>query len=151
MALKCADLGHLAASPEVHKRWAHLLEEEFFLQVSETASPCVAMHNTLVDLHDITYKVPATCTGGPGEAAWDDCQSPHGQEEQGRHHTFSGQKDSVVQKEPHTCSHCTAAKRMTSPRGGLVFGFMKSASEAMQLLGIVAQGGSDTACGAAWR
>lgn len=34
VALKCADIGHLAASPEVHKRWALLLEEEFFLQVS---------------------------------------------------------------------------------------------------------------------
>ena len=33
MALKCADIGHLAAKPEVHKRWALLLEEEFFLQV----------------------------------------------------------------------------------------------------------------------
>ena len=33
MALKCADIGHLAASPHVHKRWALLLEEEFFLQV----------------------------------------------------------------------------------------------------------------------
>ena len=33
VALKCADIGHLAASPEVHKRWALLLEEEFFLQV----------------------------------------------------------------------------------------------------------------------
>ena len=38
VALKCADIGHLAASPEVHKRWALLLEEEFFLQVSRTAS-----------------------------------------------------------------------------------------------------------------
>ena len=33
MALKCADIGHLAATPDVHKRWALLLEEEFFLQV----------------------------------------------------------------------------------------------------------------------
>lgn len=31
--LKCADIGHLAAAPEVHRRWALLLEEEFFLQV----------------------------------------------------------------------------------------------------------------------
>lgn len=37
VALKCADIGHLAASPEVHKRWALLLEKEFFLQVSRTA------------------------------------------------------------------------------------------------------------------
>ena len=33
VALKCADIGHLAATPDVHKRWALLLEEEFFLQV----------------------------------------------------------------------------------------------------------------------
>ena len=31
--LKCADIGHLAAAPDVHRRWALLLEEEFFLQV----------------------------------------------------------------------------------------------------------------------
>lgn len=36
VALKCADIGHLAASPGVHKRWALLLEEEFFLQVSSS-------------------------------------------------------------------------------------------------------------------
>lgn len=39
--------------------------------------------------------LPDTCetlqpVGGPGEAAWDGCQSPDGQKEQGRHHTFSG-------------------------------------------------------------
>ena len=33
VALKCADIGHLAATPDVHKRWALLLEEEFFIQV----------------------------------------------------------------------------------------------------------------------
>lgn len=47
VALKCADIGHLAASPDVHNRWALLLEEEFFLQVSSslhnrTPSQCVA-------------------------------------------------------------------------------------------------------------
>lgn len=36
VALKCADIGHLAASPDVHNRWALLLEEEFFLQVSSS-------------------------------------------------------------------------------------------------------------------
>ena len=35
VALKCADIGHLAAIPDVHKRWAYLLEEEFFLQVTK--------------------------------------------------------------------------------------------------------------------
>lgn len=32
MALKCADIGHLAAAPELHKKWAKRLEEELFLQ-----------------------------------------------------------------------------------------------------------------------
>lgn len=32
MALKCSDVGHLTAPPEVHKRWVGLLEEEFFRQ-----------------------------------------------------------------------------------------------------------------------
>ena len=33
MLLKCADIGHLAAEPETHKKWAYMLEEEFFQQV----------------------------------------------------------------------------------------------------------------------
>lgn len=33
MMLKCADIGHLAAAPANHKRWAYQLEEEFFQQV----------------------------------------------------------------------------------------------------------------------
>ena len=32
IVLKCADIGHLAAAPETHKKWAYLLEEEFFRQ-----------------------------------------------------------------------------------------------------------------------
>ncbi|KAL0021983.1 hypothetical protein WJX77_002623 [Trebouxia sp. C0004] len=32
MLLKCADIGHLAAAPDTHKRWAYQLEEEFFQQ-----------------------------------------------------------------------------------------------------------------------
>ncbi len=32
MALKCADLGHLAAPCDVHKRWVNDLTEEFFQQ-----------------------------------------------------------------------------------------------------------------------
>ena len=32
MVLKCADIGHLAAGPRTHKRWAVQLEEEFFRQ-----------------------------------------------------------------------------------------------------------------------
>ena len=32
MVLKCADIGHLAAAPRTHKRWAYQLEEEFFRQ-----------------------------------------------------------------------------------------------------------------------
>ena len=33
MVLKCADIGHLAAAPRTHRRWAFQLEEEFFRQV----------------------------------------------------------------------------------------------------------------------
>ncbi|DBB02619.1 TPA: putative 3',5'-cyclic phosphodiesterase pde-3 [Trebouxia sp. C0006] len=32
MLLKCADIGHLAAAPALHQRWAYQLEEEFFRQ-----------------------------------------------------------------------------------------------------------------------
>ena len=32
MALKCADLGHLASPRDVHKKWVERLEEEFFRQ-----------------------------------------------------------------------------------------------------------------------
>ena len=32
MALKCADLGHLASSERVHRRWVMALEEEMFRQ-----------------------------------------------------------------------------------------------------------------------
>lgn len=38
VVLKCADIGHLAAAPKVHKRWAVQLEEEFFRQVHLTSS-----------------------------------------------------------------------------------------------------------------
>ncbi len=32
VALKCADLGHLASPRVVHKKWVQYLEEEFFRQ-----------------------------------------------------------------------------------------------------------------------
>jgi hypothetical protein len=32
MAMKCADLGHLASEERVHVKWVQLLEEEFFRQ-----------------------------------------------------------------------------------------------------------------------
>ena len=34
MLLKCADIGHLAADQDTHRRWAYQLEEEFFQQVN---------------------------------------------------------------------------------------------------------------------
>ena len=34
MLLKCADIGHLAAAPANHRRWALCLEEEFLQQVT---------------------------------------------------------------------------------------------------------------------
>ena len=33
MVIKCADIGHLAADHNIHKRWSYKLEEEFFRQV----------------------------------------------------------------------------------------------------------------------
>ncbi len=33
MVIKCADIGHLAADHNTHKRWSYKLEEEFFRQV----------------------------------------------------------------------------------------------------------------------
>ncbi|GFH22778.1 3'5'-cyclic nucleotide phosphodiesterase [Haematococcus lacustris] len=38
VALKCADIGHLAAQPEVHRRWVLLLEEELFRQGDREAA-----------------------------------------------------------------------------------------------------------------
>ena len=38
MVLKCADIGHLAAAPRTHRRWAFQLEEEFFRQVPAACS-----------------------------------------------------------------------------------------------------------------
>ena len=32
MAMKCADLGHLASAEKVHLQWVSLLEEEMFRQ-----------------------------------------------------------------------------------------------------------------------
>ena len=32
MAMKCADLGHLASAERVHRKWVTLLEEEMFRQ-----------------------------------------------------------------------------------------------------------------------
>ena len=42
MLLKCADIGHLAAAPKTHKRWAYQLEEEFFLQVRNWLLICIS-------------------------------------------------------------------------------------------------------------
>ena len=41
VALKTADIGHLATEPKLHKRWALALEEEFFQQVGRQASSCL--------------------------------------------------------------------------------------------------------------
>lgn len=50
MVLKCADIGHLAATPKTHKRWAYQLEEEFFRQVIP-ATACMAYLHTGPYLH----------------------------------------------------------------------------------------------------
>lgn len=44
MVLKCADIGHLAADLRTHKRWAYLLEEEFFRQVCPFLMCCAFGH-----------------------------------------------------------------------------------------------------------
>ena len=45
VALKCSDLGHLASSETVHRKWVQLLEEEMFRQVSasdlDPAGECI--------------------------------------------------------------------------------------------------------------
>ena len=43
VALKCADIGHLAATQAVHRRWASLLEEEFYLQVGGRQQPLLSL------------------------------------------------------------------------------------------------------------
>ena len=69
VALKCADIGHLAASPEVHKRWALLLEEEFFLQVSTLQSGCELLQP------DHGLGCPRTCINMTGTSWRDDLHS----------------------------------------------------------------------------
>ena len=44
MLVKCADIGHLAAAPRTHKRWATQLEEEFFRQVRDCHSLAVPFY-----------------------------------------------------------------------------------------------------------
>ena len=43
VALKTADIGHLATEPKLHKRWALALEEEFFQQVGEAGQQLAAL------------------------------------------------------------------------------------------------------------
>ena len=58
MVLKCADIGHLAAAPETHKRWAYQLEEEFFRQACCLVMPAYAasidfcMHDRIWQVED---------------------------------------------------------------------------------------------------
>ena len=64
MLVKCADIGHLAATPRTHKRWATQLEEEFFRQVmhctwSSYAMLCLAMLCHAVLCHAmLCYSMP---------------------------------------------------------------------------------------------
>lgn len=48
MLLKCADIGHLAAPPASHKRWALQLEEEFFQQVLPFNAPLSQLYNLCI-------------------------------------------------------------------------------------------------------
>ena len=76
MLIKCADIGHLAAAPRTHKRWATQLEEEFFKQVLccavlrcavlRCAALCCAVlccacaDNSLFDCIDCPYYIALT-------------------------------------------------------------------------------------------
>ena len=55
MVLKCADIGHLAAAPETHKRWAYQLEEEFFRQACCSVMPAYAASHDFC-MHDRNSK-----------------------------------------------------------------------------------------------
>ena len=55
MLLKCADIGHLAADQETHKRWAFQLEEEFFQQVT------LSHHTLQVFLSMLLLSLPYFC------------------------------------------------------------------------------------------
>lgn len=59
MLLKCADIGHLAAAPANHRRWALYLEEEFFQQVTvHLAHGASILYSvTLADLQFINQQV----------------------------------------------------------------------------------------------
>ena len=48
MVIKCADIGHLAADHNIHKRWSYKLEEEFFRQVQ----PPKPIHSSWPLLHE---------------------------------------------------------------------------------------------------
>ena len=63
MVLKCADIGHLAAAPKVHKRWAYQLEEEFFRQVSSSMPQARQPMHLLAGLHDVIYPFRASLLG----------------------------------------------------------------------------------------
>ncbi|DBB11697.1 TPA: putative 3',5'-cyclic phosphodiesterase pde-3 [Trebouxia sp. C0006] len=59
MLLKCAGIGHLAAAPANHRRWALYLEEEFFQQVTvHLAHGASILYSvTLADLQFINQQV----------------------------------------------------------------------------------------------
>lgn len=59
VVLKCADIGHLAAAPRVHKRWAVQLEEEFFRQEQLHSIVTLSCNHCLEQRQ---VKLPQHCT-----------------------------------------------------------------------------------------
>ena len=66
MVLKCADIGHLAAATHTHKRWAGLLEEEFFRQVGSLLLSTYPLGALTELMQQEQHAVVAGSIDGPG-------------------------------------------------------------------------------------
>ena len=85
VALKTADIGHLATEPKLHKRWALALEEEFFQQVGRQAGSCL-----ISLLQSVIHHEPPA--GGQREGQLHASLPAYGQaaERQGRDNSVTG-------------------------------------------------------------
>ena len=62
MALKCADVSHLAAEPALHQKWAACLEEELFRQ-GDLERAKNMMVSPLMDRHSSAGGITRTQAG----------------------------------------------------------------------------------------